>query len=355
MKNNVYVVGTGITGCTIARLLAEQGHEVTIFKKPFEKLGGACSDTFISENYEQHHGSHIFHTNNKQVYEFISQFTELLPYQHKVKGLINGDLLPIPVNRTHLKQLNNKMFSQIFTEASELTLKELLDSEDDSLVALGEYVKDNVFKGYSLKQWGHVPSSDVLNRLKAFRNSDDCRYFLDKYQGIPDKGFSQMMLNMLEHQNIIIRESLTSNEYLQSSVLAYYTGSIDELLNYEFGILPYRTCAFVEVGVSARHAQECAVINYPNDYEFTRSHDYSHYMPGSKSAVYLEFPKAWDKHSSTPRYYPIDSLENKQLYNKYKEHLAENYPHIVPAGRLGTYQYMNIDKAIEQAMELIKK
>lgn len=364
---NIIVVGAGITGCIIARKLADAGYQVTLYEEN-SRIGGACSDIFNLETgvYHQEHGSHIFHTNDYDIYAYLSQFTQWLPYQHKVKALINGNLIPVPYNLTSLEQdtaLDSGIKQEILNALSlehvpygaTFTLKKLLNSEKSAFRFLGNYIKMAVFEHYSLKQWGKVPSDKVIERVAAFRYSRDDRYFLDDYQGIPYEGFTKMLEAIIDKPSITVlaRQKFKLSKDIKDFV--FYTGPIDDLLDYKFGPLPYRTCDFINVGCRATKSQELAVINYTTNYDFTRSHDYSHYMPGSKSYITLEYSSDWSKDLSiTPRYYPIDSEQSKRIYEAYKKELEEQYPNVILAGRLGTYKYLNMDQAIRQAMDIVK-
>ena len=358
---HVSVIGAGITGCTISRLLAEKGFKVTLFEKE-ETLGGACKDKFEDNTYTQLHGSHIFHTNDDKVWDFLSGFTDWLPYQHKVKALIDGQLVPIPFNLNSLESLDSFSKYVISSEfkdieyGKELTLNDLLTSDSSNLRDFGQYIKQKVFEGYSTKQWGKMPEDSTLNRVKAFRNSKDDRYFLDKYQGIPSHGFYTMMHNMVQHENISIKlNTMPTLDELKQTDNVVYTGAIDELLNYKFGKLPYRTCRFLRASFKGRHLQDNAVINYPNDYSFTRAHDYSYYIPGTTSYIVQEYPSDFNEESLIDvRYYPIESKDNKALYMKYRKYALEILPNAVFAGRLSTYKYLNMDAAVSQAFELSK-
>lgn len=355
----VSVVGAGITGCSIARILAEKGFNVILFEKD-STIGGACRDEVDGIQYTQLHGSHIFHTNNEEVWNFVSRFTDWIPYQHKVVALIDGELVPIPFNLNSIEFLEDFSKFAVSYElkgieyGKELTLNDLLTSDSPILQDFGKYIKQKVFKGYSTKQWGKMPEASTLNRVKAFRNSRDNRYFLDKYQGIPSQGFSTMMYRMVQHENIqVCLDATFTLEQLRQMDNVVYTGAIDELLDYRFGQLPYRTCLFKHNAHAGSTIQDNAVINYPNDYKFTRTHDFSYYMPGTVSHIVYEYPEEFKVDDDTNvRYYPIESNENKALYMKYRKCALEVLPNTVFAGRLGTYKYLNMDAAVAHAFEI---
>ena len=364
MTEKILVVGAGITGATIAMMAANLGKDVLVYEQE-EHIGGACYDTIENGAYVQKHGSHIFHTQSKALTKMVQDLVLWLPYVHKVVSSIRGNLVPIPVNQTSLELLYGQekaksIFSK-FEQDDIYTLQELftLEGPCDLYKIFAKKIKQEIYEGYSTKQWGKMPSDEVLNRVKAFRNNRDNRYFTDYFQGIPFAGFSNMIQVMLTHPNIKV---VTKNKFTLSTATVFdyvfYTGSVDELYDYKFGELPYRTCTFVNKYNSIPHTQSTPVINYPEvSYQFTRSHDYSYYMPGlPKSVVSYEYPCDFDKNNtSQTRYYPIKTDENLALYQKYVDYTKENWPNIYFAGRLGTYQYLDMDKAMLSAIELINK
>ena len=353
----VLVVGAGITGATIARLLYEKGFDVTVIEQS-TKIGGACSDEIEMFAYKQNHGSHIFHTNNIVVMQFIRNFTELRPYMHKVKGLINGELVPIPINLNSLEKLFDKTTIGLMLEKLSYGVGysfENLRSFSEQSNILADWIYTNVFEFYSQKQWGKIPDISTLNRVKAFRYSKDNRYFLDQWQGIPYHGFTRMIESILKKDSAIKLElGVTADSSMFKDYdVVFYTGTIDKLFDFKLGKLPYRTCRFDYEYLQIYKPQDAAVINYTQDYVYTRSHDYSWYIPCEDSIIAYEYPKQHESEDE-PRYYPIKEEQNLKLYEEYKQLLAKTFPNVIPAGRLGTYQYLDMDKAIANAMELVK-
>lgn len=368
IKGNIAVVGAGISGATVARLLAEQGYIVHVYEQN-QNVGGACEDKLepTNESYIQYHGSHIFHTNNKEVWDFVSRFTTWSPYIHKVKAMIDGNLFSLPLNWNDCDKLpHNIWYTLQDVEELELdkeppyeyTLDDFANSDIDCFKDVADYIFKNVFEYYSTKQWGEIPDKSVLARVKAYRNSYDERYFTDKYQGIPVAGFTTMIHYMLRHLNIGMRYHKFTKEYISSSSYDYifYSGSVDELMDYKYGELPYRTCKFTYTTLDHPKHQEAAVINYTQNYDFTRTHDYSWYLPVNKAILAKEYPKQFDRHNSLQtRYYPINKPENKELYQKYCNKLKEIAPNVILIGRLGLYQYLDMDKAIAKSFEIVKE
>lgn len=361
-EKKILVVGSGITGATIARHLADYGLKVDVFEAK-DVLAGACRDEYRGGAYLQIHGAHIFNTQNKEVWDFASRFTKWHPFMHKVTGCINGTYVPIPMNLNSLKMLvsekDYKSYENLLHQeckfGHEFTLKELREHESEQLKDLGEFIFENVFKHYSNKQWGKFPDEAVINRVKAFRFSRDDRYFLTEYQGIPEEGYTDMIKRMLEHDNIkITYNKKVKLEDTMKYDRVFYTGPVDELFDYKFGELPYRSCVFKNTPYIGRYIQrESSVVNYPNSYDYTRTHDYSWFMPKAPHGIFSkEYPAEFKRDSGLERYYPIKEPENLEKFKSYSELAHYAYPHITLAGRLGTYQYFSMDKAIEQATEI---
>lgn len=365
MKKKVLVVGAGITGATIARILADtEKFQIEVLEEK-SNIGGACSDTFEQFAYYQNHGAHIFNTNNKDIWSFVSRFTKWHPFHHKVLGLVSGSLVPIPININSLERIFSKEYVDLFLENlcynKEYTFEDLENAAKTSeiLKVLLDWIYNNVFKNYSLKQWEKIPDRSILNRVKVFRCSRDDRYFLTDFQGIPEKGYTEMIKNMLDNENISIKlNSKFTLDTINVSQYSYifYCGAIDELLNYEYGPLEYRTCKFDRFLYKGRYRQQAAVINYPNSYDFTRCHDYSYFMPEYENGYFVkEYPVKYELNKGLERYYPINDDINNALYNKYVESLKQRYSNIIPIGRLGSFKYFSMDKAIEYTINMLEK
>ncbi len=376
--DNVLIIGTGISGSTAARLLAEQGHTVTVIdQRPH--IGGNCYDHWDDNGICVHdYGTHIFHTDNRQVWDFISRFTKWYPFQHKVRGLIDGQLVPIPFNLNSIHQvfpvklaqrLEDKLLEK-FGYNVKVPILKLRETDDEDLRFLADYIYKNIFSFYTQKQWDLVPEDldpTVTGRVPVYISKDN-RYFQNRYQGIPLEGYTAIFDRMLDHPNITVRlnttyESIKDSINKEGSIPAdviLYSGSIDEYYSYEFGELPYRSERFDFITFEREYFQGEAVINYPNNYTFTRIGEYKHFLDTKcgKTVVSYEYPEPFVQ-GKNERYYPIVNDVNQALYDQYKVKAEANRTDAkVPVhffGRLGDYRYYDMDKAVERAIALVKE
>lgn len=366
------VVGAGFSGATIANLIANNLNEKVIVIDQKNHIAGNCYDYRDQNGIMIHkYGSHIFHTNNKKVWEYLKQFTDFNTYMHEVVGVIDGIEAHIPFNfntlyqvfpTTMAKNIEKKLLSK-FEYNTKIPILEFQKQNDDDLKYLANYVYEKIFLNYTTKQWGKAPQEidgAVTARVPVFLSKDD-RYFQDKYQGIPLNGYTKIVEKMLSHPNIKIilnknfKNFKDKNINLLKNARIFYTGSIDEYFNYKFGQLPYRSVNFKFEEHNMEFYQSHACINYPNNYDFTRVHEYKHYLSdkSSKTVIAKEYSEAFIL-GKNERYYPINSEENKKLYDKYLiEAQKENNVHFL--GRLGDYKYYNMDIAIARAMELFEE
>jgi UDP-galactopyranose mutase len=362
MKN--LVVGSGFSGATIARKIAEELNQKVVVIDAKPHVGGNSYDYFDSNNICIHkYGTHIFHTNSKLVWNFLAKFTKWYTYQHKVKGLLDGQYVPIPFNLNSLYQIfpaciaNNleKCLIEKFGFNKKVPILELRKTKDEDLTFLAEYIYQKIFLEYTLKQWGMKPEeidASVSERVPIYISRDD-RYFQDRYQGIPLEGYTKLISNMLDHPNIGVELSTSFSKDMEYEKL-FYTGSIDEFFEYKFGQLPYRSIKLDFLEFSYDKFQEAAVINYPCNYDFTRIGEYKWFLnsQANKTVVSYEYPEQFEL-GKNERYYPIIKDENRILYNKYLE-LTKDIPNIHFLGRLGDYKYYDMDKAIERALILFE-
>jgi UDP-galactopyranose mutase len=359
------IVGCGFSGATLARKIAEEHNEKVVVIDAKSHVAGNSYDYFDDNNICIHkYGTHIFHTNSKLVWDFLAKFTKWYPYQHKVKGLLDGQYVPIPFNLNSLHQvfpifLANSLEKRLiekFGFNKKVPILELRKANDKDLTFLAEYIYQKIFLEYTIKQWGMEPEEidiAVSGRVPVYISRDD-RYFQDKYQGIPLEGYTKLISNMLDHPDIDVKLSTQFSKDMEYEKL-FYTGSIDEFFEYKLGQLPYRSVKLDFLEFPYSKFQEAAVINYPCNYDFTRVGEYKWFLnnQSNKTVVSYEYPEAFEL-GKNERYYPIVTDESQRLYNKYLE-LAKNMPNIYFLGRLGNYEYYDMDKTIERALTLFEK
>lgn len=306
------------------------------------------------------YGPHIFHTNAQRIVDYLSQFTEWRPYEHRVLAQVDGKQVPIPINLTTLNELYGLELDEAGAEALLKSRAEPVEkirtSEDVVVSQVGRELYEKFFRGYTRKQWGLDPSQldrSVTSRVPTRTNKDD-RYFGDSFQMMPLHGYTRMFERMLAHPNIKVmlntdyREICGEVEYEQ----LVYSGPIDEFFDYRFGKLPYRSLQFRHESLDQEQFQSVAVVNYPSpDVPWTRISEYKH-LTGQrhhKTSITYEFPCA----EGDP-YYPIPRAENAELYRRYQA-LADETPRVTFLGRLGTYKYYNMDQVVGQALTLYKR
>jgi UDP-galactopyranose mutase len=354
------VVGCGFAGATIAeRLAAEAGKKVLICdRRPH--IGGNAYDHYDETGILVHkYGPHIFHTNSREVYEYLSQFTEWRPYQHRVLACVDGQLLPIPINLTTVNKLYGTNFTSFqlaeFFQSVAEPKSQIRTSEDVIVNKVGRELYEKFFRNYTRKQWGLDPSeldAAVTARVPVRTNCDD-RYFTDTYQVMPLHGYTRLFERMLSHPNIKVLLNADYHEVQQMipHLEVIFTGPVDEFFDYRFGRLPYRSLDFKFETLNTKLAQEVAVINYPNENAFTRVTEFKHLTGQShpKTTLVYEFPRG----DGDP-YYPIPRAENQQMYRKYQT-LANQTSGVTFLGRLGTYKYYNMDQCVAQALAHYRK
>ncbi|MDB6116768.1 MAG: glf, UDP-galactopyranose mutase [Verrucomicrobiaceae bacterium] len=353
------VVGAGFAGCVIAERLARgSGKRVLVVDKRAH-IGGNAYDHYDDAGVLVHrYGPHIFHTNSREVFEYLSQFTAWRNYEHRVLASVDGQLVPMPINLDTINMLYGMKLSSREAEAFLESLAEpretIRTSEDAVVSKIGKDLYAKFFRGYTRKQWGIDPSeldASVAARVPIRTNRDD-RYFTDSYQSMPRHGFTRMFEKMLDHENIQV---LLQTDYRDIADLIpfgemIYTGPVDEFFDCRFGKLPYRSLEFLHQTHDTERFQPAAVINYPNEHPFTRVTEFK-YLTGqthSKTSIVYEFPQA----TGDP-YYPIPRPENAALYSQYQA-LAKATPGVHFVGRLATYRYYNMDQVVAQALTTYK-
>lgn len=323
-------------------------------------IGGNAYDYYNDAGILIHkYGPHIFHTNASSVFEYLSQFTEWRPYEHRVLTSVDGQLLPMPINLDTLNKLYGMSLTSQQVESFLQSMAEprqpIRTSEDVVVGRVGRDLYEKFFRNYTRKQWGLDPSElDAMVTARVpVRTTRDDRYFTDRYQAMPRHGYTRMFERMLNHPNVQV---MLNADYRQvREEIAYreliFTGPIDEFFDYCYGKLPYRSLNFDHQTIDLPAFQPSAVINYPNEHAYTRVTEFK-YLTGQehrKTSIVYEYPCA----EGDP-YYPIPQAQNAELYRRYKL-LADETPGVHFAGRLGTYKYYNMDQVTAQAITLFQK
>jgi len=354
------IVGAGFAGSVLAERLATQlGKRVLICdKRPH--IGGNAYDYYDDLGVLIHkYGPHIFHTNSQRIFGYLSQFTKWRPYEHRVLAHVDGKLLPFPINIDTVNslyglELDENDIEEFYRRVAE-PVENVRTFEDAVVSKIGRDLFERFIAKYTAKQWGLAPrelDASVASRIPARTNRDD-RYFTDTYQVMPEHGYTRMFTRMLSHPNItlLLQADYSDVEAELSYRKLIYTGPIDEYFDYCFGKLPYRSLRFEHRVEDAEYVQPAAVINYPNEHDYTRVTEFKH-LTGQqhpKTALVYEYPTA----EGDP-YYPVPKAECRALYRKYKE-LAETLPNVQFLGRLGTYQYYNMDQCVGQALAVFDR
>lgn len=373
------VVGSGFAGSVIAERIATVLNKEVLVIERRNHIGGNCYDYRNKEGIIIHkYGPHLFHTNYKDVFDYLSNFTDWHIYQHKVLAFIDGKKVPIPFNlntiymvfpETLARRIENKLLNR-YPYNSKVPILELQKENDRDLKFLAKYIYEKVFLNYTVKQWRIKPEDiapEVTARVPVFIGKDD-RYFHDKYQGVPEEGYTKIFRRMLSHPNIKLMLNTNFKEImkvdLESKRIYFwgqefkgkviFTGMIDELFDYKFGTLPYRSLDLKVETLDIEYFQEVATVNYPNDYDFTRITEFKHIHPAEtkKTVILKEYPKAYKAGEDIP-YYPIFTKDNQNLYNKYHE-LASEFKNLILLGRLAEYRYYDMDDIIKRALEVFE-
>lgn len=377
---NVLVIGAGLTGATVARRLADEGYSVTVLEKE-DYVGGTVADVKEDDYYKQIHGPHLFHTNSDRAYEFLSRFTEWFEYRHTVRALVDGKYIPVPFNFTSLEMLHEKAdaermekkLTETYGEGGAVSISEMRESADPEIKAFAEEVYKTVFEYYSAKQWGMDMSKidpAVLKRVPV-RTSYTDGYFADKYQAMPKNGFSAIVENMLKSPNITVKTGVDALKilavkdgkvYADGKAADYpvvFTGCLDALMKYEFDALPYRTLRFEFEKTDREEYQPFAVVNYTVSEDFTRISEFKKFTVEKKSQskqslIVREYPLAYEGQKELSPYYPLPTKEAREQFERYKA-VADGTKNLYLAGRLGRYVYVNMDRAVDDALTLADK
>ncbi len=377
---DVLIVGAGCAGAAAARVLAEKGRQVLVLERRSHVAGNAY-DCLNGDGVLIHqYGPHIFHTNLRPVYDWLSRFTRWRDYQHRVVASIpdgHGGRMqyPVPFNLTSLetafgleegRRLGEKLLSAYGPERK-VTILELRRNPDPEIASLADYVYEHVFVHYTMKQWGQTPEEidpATTARVPVFLSRDD-RYFQDACQGMPLEGYTPMFRAILDHPNITVRLGVDALDRLDVSGDALlvdgvpfsgpviYTGQVDELFGFRYGRLPYRTLDFDFETLPMDSFQTHGTVNYTVDGDFTRITEFKHLtgqtLPGV-TTIMREYSRSYTGAEGEIPYYAIINPENNALYARYRA-LAERFPNLYLLGRLAEYRYYNMDAILARALD----
>jgi UDP-galactopyranose mutase len=362
------IVGAGLAGATLAECIASKfGKSVLVIDQRYHVAGNAWDE------YNEHgilvhkYGPHIFHTNSKKVWEYLSRFTAWRPYVHRVLGFVDGKLVPLPFNLNSIDQLFptftarriSRKLLEIYGPEKIVPILNLREAKDPDIKTLSEYVYNSVFLNYTQKQWGIHPeelSPSVTARVPVLISRDD-RYFRDAYQGIPLQGYGAMVHRMLSHPKIHVQLNTQWSDIKDyvSFKRMVFTGSVDEYFNYKHGELPYRSLNLKAQTHAIERYQEAAVINFPNHSEYTRITE-PKWFTGQVhpcTTTITEYPLPHTKDETIP-YYPIPTEANRKHYELYSTETSSLKNKVIFTGRLGDYMYYNMDQAVEKALNIFR-
>lgn len=357
MNYDFMIVGAGFSGATLARCLAEHLDKKILVVDKHNHTGGHCYDCYNDDGLLiQLYGPHIFHTRIQRVWEFLNRFTSFNHYEHRVMSVVKGMPVCFPINLDSMEKITGRSFTpeslKIYFAEKRIPTPEIKNSRDVVLSQVGEEIYELFIRHYTKKQWGFFPEEldpEVLRRI-PIRFNRDPRYFDDPWQGIPAAGYYKIFERMLDHKNIHV---LLGADYRDISdgvsfSKMIYTGPIDAFFQMKHGKLPYRSMHFKFETLNQEFFQPVSVMNYPLDNDYTRITESKHFyfQPHPKTAICYEYPT-----NEGDPYYPVPRPENRELYARYEAE-TQKLRHVYFAGRLACYKYINMDQAVNEALEL---
>jgi UDP-galactopyranose mutase len=387
------IVGAGFAGATAARELAERGNLKVHIIERRDHVGGNAFDRYDDQGVLIHaYGPHIYHTNSERVHSWLSRFTQWYDYSHEVLANIHGSYVPVPFNLNSIDASFDADKAARFKEAllsayqpgARVGILDLKEQSDPLLRELSDYVYENIFLHYTMKQWGQTPEQidpAVTARVPVLVDTDN-RYFQDRFQGMPLKGYTALFEALLDHPNITVDLGVDAKDVLELKIvteatvagtaagtaaaerveaihvagkpyngMVIYTGALDDLLGWRYGLLPYRSLDFVYHQYDQQHVQPTGTVNYTVSEDYTRITEYS-WLTGQNIDVTTtaeEYPRAYtDPLTQTP-YYVISSDQNQAAYERYLA-LFSDLSNFRVLGRLAEYRYYNIDQIVERAL-----
>lgn len=364
----VFVVGAGVTGCVFAERIASLFRRTVVLLEKRAEIGGnSRADIDPETGVERHlYGSHIFHTTNRGVWDYVRRFSDFTPYRHRVFLMVGGRVYSMPID---LKTINDFYGTQFSPAEARAFLTEKIreegvsaprNLEEKAVSLVGRGLYECMIRGYTAKQWGRDPSElpeSIINRLPVRYRYDDA-YFSTPWQGIPAKGYAELFSNLVRSPLVEVRTGVdffAERKSFPRNAVVIYTGMIDRLFDNRFGTLEWRSLRFEWENVPVQDYQGTSVVNYGDpDVPFTRIHEFKHYHPEwkeswalGKTVICREYPAVWAPGGDA--YYPLGDEKNRTLLSRYMAE-AEKTPNLFVAGRLGSYQYLDMDGAMAQAL-----
>ncbi|MTH62199.1 UDP-galactopyranose mutase [Paracoccus litorisediminis] len=364
MQKNILMMGAGLSCAVIGRTLAESGHSVTVIDSR-EHVGGNCFTERDERTGVMLHvyGPHIFHTDDKEVWDYVNKFAEFRPYKNQVKTTSGGEVYSLPINLHTINQLFKSSMRpqeaiEFISNKSDKSIVDPQSFEEQALRFVGPELYEAFLKGYTLKQWGRDPKdlpASILKRLPVRFNYDD-NYFFHKFQGMPSNGYTEMIEGILNHPNISIKLGVRGDRALATQFdHTFYSGPLDGWFDYSIGRLAYRTLDFEKFYFDGDY-QGCAVMNYGDaDYPYTRTSEHKHFAPWEEheaSVLYNE--KSRECQPDDIPYYPIRQQAERELLLQYVK-IAKGERGITFVGRLGTYRYLDMDVTIREALDCARE
>ncbi len=361
---NYLIVGSGLFGAVFAHEIAKRGNKVTVIEKR-DHLAGNIYTKEVDGIQVHQYGAHIFHTSNKEVWDYVQQFAEFNRYTNSPVANYKGEMYNLPFNMNTFSEMwgvrtPQEAMDKINEQRQEMAGKEPQNLEEQAISLIGRDIYEKLIKGYTEKQWGRKATelpAFIIKRLPV-RLTYDNNYFNDDYQGIPKGGYTQIVEKMLDNENIEVELNTDffdkKDEYLKNFDKIVYTGMIDKFFDYKLGELEYRSLRFETEEKDVDNYQGNAVINYTDaETPYTRVIEHKHFEFGKgdkdKTIITREYPADW-KRGDEP-YYPVNNEKNNNLYKQYKD-LAENQNKVIFGGRLGQYKYYNMDQVIAEALRM---
>lgn len=363
------IVGAGFSGCVLAERIATQLRKKVLIVEKRDHIAGNAYDYFDEHGILIHkYGPHIFHTNSKRVWDYLSRFTKWRRYEHKVLAVVDNIKVPVPFNLNSIHTLFpgkradefERLLVMTFGYGKKVPILQMREAAPAELSRLADFIYERIFYGYTTKQWGLRPEqldASVTSRVPIHISRDD-RYFQDIYQGIPQNGYTQMFNRILDSENIDVEVSTSYRDVVDSVKFdrVLYTGPVDEFFNYLHGELPYRSLRFNRQHYEDNFLQEVAQVNYPNGQLYTRITEYKHITGQSckGTTVSFEYPEAYERDRNEP-YYPVPAPGNQEKFGRYQKEVKKIKGAVIFLGRLADYRYYNMDQAVARALNVFDK